>query len=88
MDPAEEQQLRLTNGGQPPVLGHEVMIVHTVGGNPVTIYPDATDNHPIDGANPASITPIGVGATIWLVYKGPLDGWVSIGHDGTAYPYA
>ena len=77
-----------TNGGHPPVLGHEVMIVHTVGGNPVTIYPDATDNHPIDGANPASITPIGVGATIWLVYKGPLDGWVSIGHDGTAYPYA
>ena len=77
-----------TAGGQPPVLGHEVMIVHTVGGNPVTIYPDATDNHPIDGANPASITPIGVGATIWLVYKGPLDGWVSIGHDGTAYPYA
>ena len=77
-----------TAGSQTPVLGHEVMIVHTVGGNPVTIYPDATDNHPIDGANPASITPIGVGATIWLVYKGPLDGWVSVGHDGTAYPYA
>ena len=31
---------------------------------------------------------VGVGATIWLVYKGPLDGWVSVGHDGTAYPYA
>jgi len=77
-----------TAGGHPPVIGHEVMIVHTVGGNPVTIWPDGTDNHPIDGANPASITPIGVGATIWLVYKGPLDGWVSIGHDGTAYPYA